>query len=100
MVICVDVVVRRAPSLAACKMRRRYRDVWYSPLRRRGFTCFLNCLEGLVNAWVTPRSSADRDVRGVSWTGSSYVGAGVRCAAEAACGGGLMSVSECEFAIV
>ena len=64
MVICVDVVVRRAPSLAACKMRRRYRDVWYSPLRRRGFTCFLNCLEGLVNAWVTPRSSSDRDVRG------------------------------------
>ena len=40
------------------------------------------------------------DVRGVGWAGSSDVGAGVRCAAEAACGGGLMSVSECEFAIV
>ena len=40
------------------------------------------------------------DVGGVGWAGSSYVGAGVWCAAEAACGGGLMSVSECEFAIV
>ena len=40
------------------------------------------------------------DVGGVCRAGSSYVGAGVWCAAEAACVGGLMSVSECEFAIV
>ena len=40
------------------------------------------------------------DVRGVCRAGSSYVSAGVWCAAEAACIGRLMSVSECEFAIV
>ena len=40
------------------------------------------------------------DVRGVCRTGSSYVSAGVWCAAEAACGGRLMSVSGCGFAIV
>ena len=64
MVICADVVLRRAPSLAAWRMRRRYREVWCSPFRRRGLTCVLNCLEGLVNACVVPRSSSDREERG------------------------------------
>ena len=40
------------------------------------------------------------DVGGVGWAGSSDVGAGVGCAAEAACGGGLVSISVCEFSVV
>ena len=40
------------------------------------------------------------DVGGVCRAGSSYVGAGVWCSAEAARVGGLVSVSECEFAII
>ncbi len=62
MVICVDVVLRRAPSLEAGRMSRRYRDVWYSPLSRRGLTCRRKCLDGLVEACVVPRSSSERDV--------------------------------------
>ena len=65
----------------------------------KGRASFGGVSDGFVNQLDSGIVFFD-DVRGVSWAGSSYVGAGVGCAAEAARGGGLMSVSECDFAIV